>query len=115
MEGGGKRVLIRPSFNYIEGQLDGLRADVLFLGVAGLGKADALMQAQFFAETVEKVGAKLVIPIHWDNFFVRLDRPARGMPRLIERTDVALFRLATYCEAHGVDCLVQLPRTSIEL
>ena len=32
----GKRFLIRPSFNYIEGQLEGLRADVLFLGVAGL-------------------------------------------------------------------------------
>ena len=108
-------MLIRPSFNYIEGQLDGLRADVLFLGVAGLAKADAQTEARFFAETVEKVGAKLVIPIHWDNFFSRLDRPARGMPRLIERTDVVFFRLARYCEAHGVNCLIQPPRTSVDV
>ena len=115
VEGAGRRVLIRPSFNYIEGQLDGLRADVLFLGVAGLAKADAQTEARFFAETVEKVGAKLVIPIHWDNFFSRLDRPARGMPRLIERTDVVFFRLARYCEAHGVNCLIQPPRTSVDV
>ena len=107
--------LIRPSFNYIEGQLDGVRADVLFLGIAGLAKADEQTERRFFAETVEKVGPRLVIPLHWDNFFSPLDRPARGMPRLIERTELAFFRLVKYCEAHGVDCLVQLPRTSVEL
>lgn len=115
IEGGGRRTLIRPSFNYIEGQLDGVRADVLFLGVAGLAKADAQMREQFFAETVEKAGAKLVIPIHWDNFFSRLDRPARGMPWFIERTDETLFLLAKYCETRGVDCVLQLPRTRFEL
>ena len=111
----GVTALIRPSFNYIEGQLDGVRADVLFLGIAGLAKADEQTEARFFAETVEKVGPRLVIPLHWDNFFSPLDRPARGMPRLIERTELAFFRLVKYCEAHGVDCLVQLPRTSVEL
>ena len=41
VEAEGKRFMIRPSFNYIEGQMDGYKADVLFLGVAGLQKADA--------------------------------------------------------------------------
>ena len=107
--------LIRPSFNYVEGQLDGVRADVLFLGIAGLAKADEATEARFFAETVEKVGPRLVIPLHWDNFFSPLDRPARGMPRLVEKTELAFFRLVKYCEAHGIDCLVQLPRTSVEI
>ena len=31
VETGGKRYVIRPSFNYIEGQMDGYQADVLFL------------------------------------------------------------------------------------
>ncbi len=115
VECGRMRVLIRPSFNYIEGQLDGLPADVLFLGVAGLSKADAATEARFFAETVERTGAKLVIPIHWDNFFAPLEQPVRGMPRLIERTDVVFHRLARYCAAHGVNCLIQHPLTSIEL
>ena len=115
VESGGKQYLIRPSFNYIEGQLDGVRADVLFLGIAGLAKADAETEAKFFAETVEKVRPRLVIPIHWDNFFSPLDRPATGMPRFVERTEEAFFRLARYCEQQRVNCLVQLPRTSVEL
>lgn len=115
VEAEGRRCLIRPSFNYIPGQLDGVRADVLFLGVAGLAKADAATEAAFFAETVDKVKPRLVIPLHWDNFFSRLDRPVKGMPRLVERTNLALYRLTLACEARGVNCLVQLPRTSVEL
>lgn len=115
VENGGRKYLIRPSFNYIEGQLDGITADVLFLGVAGLAKADSQTEAKFFAETVEKVRPKLVIPLHWDNFFSRLDRPIVGMPRLVEKTEVVFFKLARACEARGVDCLVQMPRTSVEV
>ena len=110
----GKNILIRPSFNYIEGQLDGLRADVLFLGVAGLGKANEAMEKMFFAETVEKTNARLVIPIHWDNFFAPLNQPALDMPDMIEKTETVFFKLARYCEAHSVNCLIQYPCTSME-
>lgn len=110
-----KKILIRPSFNYIEGQLEDIRADVLFLGIAGLAKAAPDMEKTFFKETVEKTGAKLVIPIHWDNFFSPLDRPIEGMPHIIENTGVAFFRIAKYCEYHDVNFLVQYPRTSIEI
>ena len=112
---GEKRVLIRPSFNYIEGQLDGLRADVLFLGVAGLARADEATRAKFFEETVEKVRPRLVIPIHWDNFFIPLDRPARGMPRVFERTEVCFDHLVRHCAAQGVGCALLLPETSMEI
>lgn len=90
-----------------------LRADVLFLGIAGLAKADRVTEEKFFAETVEKVRPELVIPIHWDNFFTGLNRPVRGMPHLIERTEIALFRLTRYCEARDADLTVMLPRTHI--
>ena len=115
VEHGDRKILIRPSFNYIEGQLDGIRADVLFLGVAGLAKADPDTERKFFEETVEKTGAKLVIPVHWDNFFSPLDRPVKGMPELIEKTEVVFYKLARYCEARDVNFLIQYPRTSIEI
>lgn len=115
IEHGGKKILVRPSFNYIEGQLDGIRADVLFLGVAGLAKADESMERAFFAETVEKTKPRLVIPVHWDNFFASLEKPIEGMPELIEKTDVVFFKLAKYCEANDVNCLIQYPCTSIEI
>ena len=115
VEHGEQKILIRPSFNYIEGQLDGIQADVLFLGVAGLAKADEDTERTFFAETVEKTKARLVIPVHWDNFFASLEKPVEGMPRLIEKTDVVFYKLAKYCEAHDVSCLIQYPCTSIEI
>ena len=115
VEAQGKKYIIRPSFNYIEHQLDGYDCDVLFLGVAGLAKADEETERKFFAETVEKVRPQLIIPLHWDNFFSRLDKPTVGMPSLIEKTEVVFFKMANYCEAHDINFLVQMPRTSIEL
>lgn len=111
----GKTYIIRPSFNYIEHQLDGYTCDVLFLGVAGLAKADEETEKRFFEETVEKTKPSLVIPLHWDNFFSSLEEPIKGMPRLVEKTEVVFYKLAKYCEAHDVNCVLQFPRTSIEL
>ena len=111
----GKSYMIRPSFNYIEGQMDGFQADVLFLGVAGLQKASPETEAAFYRETIDKLSPKLVIPIHWDNFFSPLTKPARGMPRLIEKTEVVFFKLGQYCEMKGIDMLVQIPGTSVEV
>ncbi len=110
-----KRILIRPSFNYIEGQLDGIEADALFLGVAGLGKADKDTEKKFFFETVEKTKAKLVIPVHWDNFFLPLEEPRKRMPSLIEDTELVFSRLAKYCGSHDTDLIIQYPCTAIEI
>ena len=115
VEAEGQRFMIRPSFNYIEGQMDGYKADILFLGVAGLQKADSAMEAAFYRETIEKVDPELVIPVHWDNFFSPLTEPVVGMPRLIEKTEIVFFKLAKYCAANGRNCLVQIPGTSVEV
>lgn len=115
VEHGEKRILIRPSFNYIPGQLDGIHADVLFLGAAGLAKADQETEKAFFSETVEKTGAKLVIPVHWDNFFSPLEHPRKHMPVFLENTELVFQKLAKYCRAHDVNFLIQYPCTSIEL
>ena len=80
VEAEGKIYVIRPSFSYIEGQLDGITADYLFLGIAGIAKADSETENKFFEETVEKVKPSLVIPLHRDNFFSPLDQPVKAMP-----------------------------------
>ena len=110
-----KKILIRPSFNYIPGQLDGIKADVLFLGVAGLAKAEPDMEQAFFAETVEKTAARLVIPVHWDNFFSPLGKPIEDMPDFLEKSELVFFKAAKYCEEHDVNFLIQYPCTSIEI
>ena len=65
--------------------MDGYKADVLFLGVAGLQKADDAMEAAFYRETIEKVDPELVIPVHWDNFFSPLTKPVVGIASFISR------------------------------
>lgn len=115
VEAEGKTYVIRPSFNYIEGQLDGIKADYLFLGIAGIAKADSETEKKFFEETVEKVKPSLIIPLHWDNFFSPLDEPVKAMPSFVEKTNVAFFKLTSYCEKHGIPTVVQMPETSIEL
>lgn len=111
----GKTYLIRPSFNHIEGQLDEINADILFLGIAGIAKSSEQEKELFFKETVEKVKPSLIIPIHWDNFFVSLDSPKYMMSKLFDDTEKTLHELMKYCEEKQIAYLVQLPRTFIEI
>ena len=115
IEHNGKKYLIRPSYNYIEGQLDHVQADVLFLGVEGLSKDTEKRARTFFAETVDKVQPKLVIPVHWDHFFKPLYGPIYRVPVKMEDTGKSLWMLSEYCAKAGVDCVVQLPLSSMEI
>ena len=115
VEHGGKTYVIRPSCNYVEGQLDGVKADVLFLGLTGLSKESAAWQQTFFAETVDKTKPALVIPLHWDKFFCPLYGAVRGMPRVADDTGLSMHLLAAHCAAVGTDCVVQLPLTTLTL
>ena len=111
----GKKIVIRPSYNYIKGQWDGMKADVLFLGIAGISKDSEKRKTEFFAETIEKLGPSLVIPVHWDNFFVPLYGKIKGQPSLMEDTGKSIYELARYCGKHDISCVVQPPLTSFEI
>lgn len=110
-----KKYLIRPSYNYIEKQFEDIQADVLFLGVGGLSKDKKRRRNKFFEETIGKVRPDVVVPIHWDNFFVPLYGDVKGLPHKFENTGKSMRILAEYCRKYDVECLVQLPLTSIVL
>ena len=65
---GGNSILVKPSANWVEGALDNVRADVLFLGTATLGNQNPAFMDAFYNQTVAKVHPQLVIPVHWDDF-----------------------------------------------
>lgn len=75
-------IYIKPDTNFIPGALDHIRADVLFLGTATLGKQPAAFQQTFYTETVGKLKPRLLIPIHWDNFFQPLTSELTALPLL---------------------------------
>ena len=66
---GGNAMLVKPSDNYLEGALDKVRADVFFLGTAGMGIYKKDFQDAVYDQTVGKVRPRLVVPLHWDSFF----------------------------------------------
>jgi len=111
----GKSYLIRPSYNYLTGQLDGIKADVLFLSIAGMAGDTEERKRHFFKETVDKVSPKIVIPIHWDNFFRPLYMKIKTIPGFLNNTARPLLELKNYCDSHGIKYLQQMPLTSIVL
>ncbi|WP_367897859.1 MBL fold metallo-hydrolase [Leptospira sp. WS58.C1] len=75
VEHGKHSILIKGSTNYIENAWEGLKADVVFLGIAMLGKQEEGFRTKYYEETVVKTSPKMVIPVHWDNFFKPLSQP----------------------------------------
>ncbi|MGH8441935.1 MAG: MBL fold metallo-hydrolase [Nevskiaceae bacterium] len=82
------RVLHHGSAGFVPGALGNFRADVVFLGVALLPEL-----APYLAEVVDAVGARRVVPIHWDDFTRGLDEPLRPFP-LVVRLDRFFERMA---------------------
>ena len=74
-------VLHHGSAGWEPGALSGLRADLVFLGVALVGELP-----DYLRETVDAVGARRVIPVHWDDFTLPLDQPLKPFP-LVVRLD----------------------------
>lgn len=90
-------ILVVPSANSSTGMLRGALADVVFLGVGGLGKRSDDDIRNYWNEAVEKSQAKLVIPVHWDDFTEPFTEPLRPLPFLLDdvsRTVSSLEQLA---------------------
>lgn len=68
-------VLHHGSAGYEPGALRGLQADVVLLGVALIDDLP-----EYLRETVDHVGARRIIPVHWDDFTRPLTEPLRPFP-----------------------------------
>ena len=90
LRGGGRRALIQGSAGFVTGSLAGRQAEVAYLGVGQLGVQDEDYIRTYWAETVETMGARRVVLIHWDDFFRPLDAPLRALPYAGDDLDVTL-------------------------
>jgi L-ascorbate metabolism protein UlaG (beta-lactamase superfamily) len=87
VEHDGKSILVQGSAGFVPGRLRGRHADVVFLGTAGLGTRDEEYRETYWREVVTAVGARRVIPIHWDDFSRPLDDSLVPLSRFLD--DVA--------------------------
>jgi L-ascorbate metabolism protein UlaG (beta-lactamase superfamily) len=103
-----RHFLVYPSAAYVAGLLKDQRADVVFLGIAGLGRQRSDFVDAYWAQVVESVGARLVYPIHWDNLGKPLKEGLRPMPWPFDNVRRGWARVARLACAHDVS-LKELP------
>lgn len=82
-----QRMLVHPSANYLPGMYRNVKAEVVFLGIATLGRREKAFVDVYWREVVRTTGAKWVVPIHWDDFTRPLEDGLKPMPRVMD--DVA--------------------------
>jgi L-ascorbate metabolism protein UlaG (beta-lactamase superfamily) len=63
------------SADLVDAQLDGIRADVLLVGLAGRKATPNYLQ-----RLTDKLQPRLLVPTHHDSFFGRIDGPMRLLP-----------------------------------
>jgi len=98
----GRRVLIQGSAGFVKGALSGQRADVVYLGVGQLGVQPESYITDYWAETVQTVGARRAVLVHWDDFFRPLSKPLRALPYVADDLDESLRILSGLAERDGV-------------
>ncbi|MEU7810143.1 MBL fold metallo-hydrolase [Micromonospora chalcea] len=100
-------LLIHPSANFVPGKFDELDVDVLYLAIGALGVQSRRFQDDYWRHVVDATRPGLIAPIHWDDFFVSLDRRLRPLPRIFDRFAVAKAFLDRKSEETGIP--VRLP------
>ncbi len=77
-------VVVHASANFLPGVLEGVTANTVFLGITLIGKQGEQFRESYWNETVRTVGARNVIPVHWDDFFRPLSEPLVPLPYLAD-------------------------------
>ena len=97
-----RRMLIQGSAGFVKGALAGQRADVVYLGVGQLGLQAEPYLVDYWTETVRTVGARRVVLIHWDDFFLPLSKPLRALPYAADDLDASLGILTKLADQDGI-------------
>ena len=108
------RILVQGSAGYVEGAFRDYPADVVFLGVGGLGTQTPEYRETYWRETVGLTKPSRVIPIHWDGLTAPIEGPFRGEVRaagvLSGGTDATLDFLKARERTHPEIQFMTLPR-----
>ena len=105
---------ITGSAGFIEGDLQGTQADIVFLGVGGLGSQTDAYRETYWTESVATLDPHTVIPIHFDGLTAPITGPWRGpgllMAMLSAGSDNTLAFLQAKAATAGAPTFKILPR-----
>jgi L-ascorbate metabolism protein UlaG (beta-lactamase superfamily) len=108
--------LVVGSAGFVPGGLEGFAADVVFLGVGGLGSQTSAYREEYWRETIGFTSPRRVIPIHFDSLVGPIEGPFTGEVRagavLSAGSDETLEFLRAKDAAHPETEFRTLPRYS---
>nr|WP_315463547.1 MBL fold metallo-hydrolase [uncultured Rhodoferax sp.] len=107
VEHGGRTLLITGTAGFVPGALQGVKADVVLLGIGAMGPRSTEHKQAYWNETVATVGARRVIPIHWDDFWIPSTLPLQPMPKPLDDFEASMAFLQRQGAEQGVD--IRLP------
>jgi len=102
-----RTLLVHGSANHCGDALRGRRAEVVYLGIGGLGLQSDTFVDEYWQTVVRTVHAKRVILVHWDDFFAPLE-PLRPFPPLLAFAN-AIRRIRRHARADDVQVFLPVP------
>lgn len=77
--------LLHSSAGWKENGLDDIKADIVIMGIGGLGAQTAEYQGQYFEEIVDKLGPEKVYIVHWDALVGSIRKPIQAEILLLDK------------------------------
>ncbi len=112
---GGRSLLVTGSAGFVPGALAGVKAEVVLLGIGTLGQRSDAHRVDYWREVVQTTGAKRVIPIHWDDFWLPAHQPMQPLPLPFDKFDVSMQFLTTRGAAERVEIRMPLPWQAMDV
>ncbi len=100
--------LVQGSAGYVEEGLEGVAADVVMLSVGGLTTLDRDYAEKYWQEIVTTTGARIVYPIHFDDFTRPFGEIVPG-PRILGNIEKAAEWFNEFQATWDPDCIILLP------
>jgi len=104
----GKRLLITGTAGFVPGALQGIKADVVMLGIGTLGNQSEAYRDTLWNEVIAATQPKRIIPIHWDDFWISSDGPMQALPPPLDHVDVSLNYLQQRTQEAKIDLRLPL-------
>lgn len=111
----GRALLITGSAGFVPGALQGVKADVVLLGIGTMGQRSDAHRQDYWREVVQASGARRVIPIHWDDFWLPADQTMQPLPPPLDKFDVSMQFLMAQGAAQRVEIRMPLPWQAMDV
>lgn len=112
---GDHHIFVKPSANFVEGALDSLKADAVFVGISAISKQTRDWQNQFYEQTIGKLNPQVVVPLHWDDFTKPLSDKLVMLPKFANNSPADFEAILPKINSKKIDFRILQGKNSILL